>query len=175
MKKMCVSSRSPHLFFGKLFYWRAMSLSLARLDSGRRKLSRWTPSSSCQMFKKLCLPLICTQEKKSQIPNGISKYFIHWSIYELFYSSPRKKQNWNKRRMGQMNSNFFNKKFVSSFFPVNLRGVNFLWQLKTDISEMSLKLIKSLHFRWYFPLSRNSATDIGNPMLCRCISCITSS
>ena len=35
-KKMCVSSRSPHLFFEKLFYWRAMSLSLVRLDSVRR-------------------------------------------------------------------------------------------------------------------------------------------
>ena len=32
-------------------------------------------------------------EKQRQIPNGISKHFIHWSIYELFYSSPRKKQN----------------------------------------------------------------------------------
>ena len=32
-------------------------------------------------------------EKKRQIPNGISKHFIHWSIYELFYDSPRKKQN----------------------------------------------------------------------------------
>ena len=151
MKKMCVSSRSPHLFFGKLFYWKAMSLSLARLDSGRRKLSRWTPSSSCQMFKKLCLPLICTQEKKSQIPNGISKYFIHWSIYELFYSSPRKKQNWNKRRMGQLNSNFFNKKFVSSFFPVNLRGGQFfvtaedrhLWNVSETHKEFTLPVIFS--------------------------------
>ena len=35
-KKMCVPSRSPHLFFEKLFYWRAMSLSLVRLDSVRR-------------------------------------------------------------------------------------------------------------------------------------------
>ena len=30
-------------------------------------------------------------EKKRQTPNGISKHFINWSIYELFYSSPRKK------------------------------------------------------------------------------------
>ena len=60
--------------------------------------------------------------KKRQIPNGISKCFIHWSIYELFYNSTRKKQNWNNWRIGHMNSNFFNKEFVSSFFPVNLRG-----------------------------------------------------
>ena len=60
--------------------------------------------------------------KKRQIPNGISKYFIHWSIYELFYNSTRKKQNWNNWHIGQMNSNFLNKEFVSSFFPVNLRG-----------------------------------------------------
>ena len=33
------------------------------------------------------------EKKKRQIPNGISKHFIHWSIYELFYDSPRKKQN----------------------------------------------------------------------------------
>ena len=32
-------------------------------------------------------------EKKRQIPYGISKYFIYWSIYELFYNSARKKQN----------------------------------------------------------------------------------
>ena len=32
-------------------------------------------------------------EKKGQIPNGISKYFIHWSTHELFYNSPRKKEN----------------------------------------------------------------------------------
>ena len=31
-------------------------------------------------------------EKKRQIWNGISQYFIHWSICELFYSSLRKKQ-----------------------------------------------------------------------------------
>ena len=32
-------------------------------------------------------------EKKRQISNGISKYFIRQSIYELCYNSPRKKQN----------------------------------------------------------------------------------
>ena len=32
-------------------------------------------------------------EKKRQIPNGSSKYFIYWSIYELFYNSARKKKN----------------------------------------------------------------------------------
>ena len=54
-EKMCVSSLSPHLFFRKLFYWKAMSLSLARLDSGRRKSSRWTPWNLCQMFFKKTL------------------------------------------------------------------------------------------------------------------------
>ena len=29
-------------------------------------------------------------EKKRQIPNGISKYFIHWSVRELLYGSARK-------------------------------------------------------------------------------------
>ena len=33
------------------------------------------------------------KKKKRRIPNGISKYFIHRSIYELCYNSPRKKQN----------------------------------------------------------------------------------
>ena len=74
----------------KIICWRAMSLSLARLDSGRRKLLRWTPWNSCQMFLKLCLPFICTQKKKRHIPNVILKYFINWSIYELFYNCPRK-------------------------------------------------------------------------------------
>ena len=161
MKKMCVSPRSPHLFFGKLFYWRAMSLSLVRLDSGRRKLSRWTPWSSCQMFKKLCLPLICTQEKKSQIPNGISKYFIHWSIYELFYNSPRKKKNWNNRAYRSNKFKFFNKKFVCSFFPLNLRGGQcfvtaedrHLWNVSETLKEFTLPVI-------FFSLSQ----DIVNPV-----------
>ena len=120
MKKVCVSSRSPHLFFGKLFYWRAMSLSLARLDSGQRKSSRWAPWNSCQMFQKLCLSLVCTPKKKRQIPNGFSKYFI-CQFMNCFYNSPRKKQNWNNRCIGQMNSSLFNKEFESSFFPVNFK------------------------------------------------------
>ena len=44
-----------------------------------------------------------------------------------------------------------------------------------NVSETSLKLLKSLHLRYYFPPSRNSTTDIVNPMYSRCISCITSS
>ena len=35
---MCSSTRSPHLFFGKLFYSRVMSRSFARVDTGRRDL-----------------------------------------------------------------------------------------------------------------------------------------
>ena len=54
-------------------------------------------------------------EKKRQIPNDISEYLIYWSIYEMFYNSARKKQNWNNRGIGQMNSNFFNNEFV--IFP----------------------------------------------------------
>ena len=72
-------------------------------------------------FKNFVYPWFA-RRKKRQIPNGISKYFIHWSIYELFYNSPRKKQNWNNGHIGQMNSSFFNKEFVRSFFSVNLRG-----------------------------------------------------
>ena len=53
------------------------------------------------------------KKKKKQIPNGMSKHFIHWLIYALFYSSPRKKQNWKNRRIGQMNYNVFNKELVS--------------------------------------------------------------
>ena len=118
MKKMCVSSRSPHLFFGKLFYWRAMSLSLARLDSGQRKSSRWAPWNSCQNF---VYPWSAHQKKKKrQILNGFSKYFI-CQFMNCFYNSPRKKQNWNNRCIGQMNSSLFNKEFVSSFFPVNFK------------------------------------------------------
>ena len=65
-------------------------------------------------FKNIVYPWFA-HRKKRQILNDISKYFIHWSIYELFYSSMRKKQNWNNRHLGQMNSNFFNKEFV--IFP----------------------------------------------------------
>ena len=123
-KKMCVSSRSPHLFFEKLFYWRAMSLSLVRLDSVRR-IIEVNPMKFLSNVLKTLSTLELHAEKQRQIPNGISKHFIHWSIYELFYCSPRKKQNWNNRRIGQMNSNFFNKELVSSFFLVNLSGGHF--------------------------------------------------
>ena len=83
-------------------------------------------------------------EKKRPIPNGISKHFIHLSIYELFYCSPRKKQNWNNRLIGQLNSNFFNKELVSSFFPVNLSGGQFfvtaedrhLWNVSETLREI---------------------------------------
>ena len=77
-------------------------------------------------FKNFVYPWFARRKlKKRQIPNGSSKYFIYWSIYELFYNSARKKQNWNNRRIGQMNSNFFNKELVSSFFLVNLSGGHF--------------------------------------------------
>ena len=45
-------------------------------------------------FKNFVYPWFARKKKKKrQIPNGISKYFIHRSIYELCYNSPRKKQN----------------------------------------------------------------------------------
>ena len=95
--------------------------------------------------------MICTQEKKRQIPNGISKHFIHRSIYVLFYSSPRKKQSWNNQRIGQMNSNFFKKELGSSFFPVNLNGGQFfvtaedrhLWNVPETLKEFTLPVIFS--------------------------------
>ena len=95
-------------------------------------------------FKNFVYPWFA--RKKRQIPNGISKYFIHWSIYELFNNSPRKKQNWNNGRIGQMNSFFFNKEFVGSFFPLNLRGSQFfvtaedkhLWNVSETLKEFTL-------------------------------------
>ena len=98
--------------------------------------------------------LACTQKKKKkkkQIPNGMSKHFIHWLIYGLFYSSPRKKQNWKNRRIGQMNYNVFNKELVSQFFPVNLSAGQFfvtaedrhLWNVSETLKEFTLPVIFS--------------------------------
>ena len=63
-------------------------------------------------------------EKKAN-PERYFKTLYSLVTYELFHSSPRKKKNWNNRRIGQMNSNFFNKELVSSFFLVNLSGGHF--------------------------------------------------
>ena len=101
-------------------------------------------------FKNLVYPWFA-RRKKRQITNGISKYFIHWSIHELFHNSPRKKSNWNNRRIGQMNSNFFNKEFVSSFFPLNLRGIQcivtaenrHLWNVSETLKEFTLTVVFS--------------------------------
>ena len=62
---------------------------------------------------------------KRQIPNDISKYFIHWSIYDLFYNI--------------------------SFFPVNLREGQFfvaakdryLWKVSETLKEFTLPVIFS--------------------------------
>ena len=61
-------------------------------------------------FKNFVYPWLA-RRKKRQIPNGISKYSIHQSIYELFYNSPRKK--------------VFNKEFVSSSYTSLKRRVTF--------------------------------------------------
>ena len=40
---------------------------------------------------------------------------------ELYFKGRRKKkQNWNNQRIGRMNSDLFNKEFVSSFFQLNM-------------------------------------------------------
>ena len=64
---------------------------------------------------------------------------------------PEEKQNWNNRRSGQTNSNFFNKELVSSFFPVNLSGGQFfvtaedrhLWNVSETLKEFTLPVIFS--------------------------------
>ena len=56
-------------------------------------------------FKNFVYPWLA-RKKKRQIANGISK---------------KKKVKLKQPAFGQVNSNLFNKEFVSSFFPVNLR------------------------------------------------------
>ena len=62
------------------------------------------------MFQKLCIPLVGTQKKKRQIPNGISK---------------KKKVKLKQPAFGQVNSNLFNKEFVSSSYTSLKRRVTF--------------------------------------------------
>ena len=102
-------------------------------------------------FVYSCLHAEIKKKKKKQIPNGMSKHFIHWLIYGLFYSSPRKKQNWKNRRIGQMSYNVFNKELVSQFFPVNLSAGQFfvtaedrhLWNVSETLKEFTLPVIFS--------------------------------
>ena len=75
-KKMCVPSRSPHLFFEKLFYWRAMSLSLVRLDSVRR-IIKVNPMKFLSNVLKTSSTLHLYAEKKA----NSERYF------KTFYSS----------------------------------------------------------------------------------------
>ena len=135
---MCVSSRSPHLFFGKLFYWRATSLSFAGLDSGRRKLMRWAPRNSCQMFQKLCIPLVCTQKKKDRFRTVFQNILFISQFMNCFITARGKIIIETTGVSVKWIPIFFNKAFVGSFFPVNLRGVNIFWQPKLDISKTSL-------------------------------------
>ena len=62
-KKMCVSSRLPRLFFGKLFYWRAMSLTLALLDSGRRNYRGELHEILIKCFKNFVYPSFARRKK----------------------------------------------------------------------------------------------------------------
>ena len=75
-------------------------------------------------FKNFVYPWFARRKKKAN-PERYFKTLYSLVTYELFHSSPRKKKNWNNRRIGQMNSNFFNKELVSSFFLVNLSGCHF--------------------------------------------------
>ena len=145
-KKMCVSSRSPHLFFGKLFYWRATSLSLARLDSSRRKLTRWAPRNSCQMFQKLCIPLVCTQKKKDTF-RTVFQNILFISQFMNCFITARGKSKLKQPAYRSMNSNLINKEFVNSFFPVNLRRSQCFVTAEDRHLYNVMKLLKSLHFR----------------------------
>ena len=118
---MCVSPRSPHLFFEIYFTGGRCHLAWCVLTLADENYRGEPHEILVKCFKNFVYPWFARRKlKKRQIPNGSSKYFIYWSIYELFYNSARKKQNWNNRRISQMNSNFF-RQGVCSFFLVDLR------------------------------------------------------
>ena len=161
MTKMCVFSRSPHLFFGKYFTWGQCRLAwrvLTLIDENYRG-----EPHSCQMFQKRCLPLVYTQKKKEEFPTVFQNILFISQFMNCFITARGKIIIETTVKWIPI---FFNKAFVGSFFPVNLRGVNVLWQPKIDISETSLyKTLKEFTIPVIFS-SRNSATDcnIVNPM-----------
>ena len=64
----------------KIFYWRAMSPSLARLDSYRRKLSRWAPFLS-NVLKTLSTLGLHAEKKKT---NSQRFFKIFYSLVNLW-------------------------------------------------------------------------------------------
>ena len=75
---MCGSTRSPHLFFGKLIYSRAMSRSLNwRVLTLADENHRGEPREILvKCFKNFVYPRFA-RRKIRQIPKGISKYYVH--------------------------------------------------------------------------------------------------
>ena len=88
------------------------------------------------------------QKKKGKLRTVFQNILLIGQFMNCFIAARGKRQNWNHWRVGQMNSNFFSKELVSSFFPVNLSGGQFLVTAEDrrlwNVSETSLKLLKSL-------------------------------
>ena len=100
-------------------------------------------------FLKTLATLDLHAEKKRQIPNGSSKYFIYWSIYELFYNSARKNQKLKQPAYQSNEFQFFQQEVGKFIFPSKFKWGSFFCdsRSKIDISEKSLKLLKNLHCR----------------------------
>ena len=65
-----------------------------------------------------------------------------------------------------MNSNFFNKEFVSSYFPVNLRGSKFFVTAKDKISETLEEFTLPGIFS-FLPQHRNGLCSVGVSVVLR--------
>ena len=132
-------------------------------------------TDSYQMFQKLCKPLVCTQKKKRQISNGISKYFIRQSIYELCYNSPRKKAKLKQPAYRSNEFQFIQLGVCEFIFPSKFKRGSMFCDSRRQTSLKHHETFKEFTPPVIIFLTRNCATDIVNPMYRTCISCMTSS
>ena len=68
-------------------------------------------------------------------------------FYSLVNLQPEEKAKLKQPTYRSNEFQFFQQGVYKFILPVNLTGVNVLWQPKIDFSEMPLKLLKSLHLR----------------------------
>ena len=143
MKKICVSSRS-HIYSLENYFtggrWRLAWRVLALADENYRGEPHEILSNVLKIFSTLNLH---AEKKKGKFRTVFQNIVIIGQFKNCSVLQPEEKQNWNNRRSGQTNSNFFNNELVSSFFPVNLSGGQFFMTAE----NRHVKLLKSLHFR----------------------------
>ena len=91
-EKKCAFPHARHIYSLENYFTRGRCRLAWRVLTLTDEIIEVNPMEFLSNVLKTLATLDLHAEKKRQIPNGGSKYFIYWSIYELFYNSARKKQ-----------------------------------------------------------------------------------